>query len=84
MLSKLRAVVVSKVRFIATHGDIIIGIDTYGNEEDELGIAEVEFETEEQMKTFALPMPYEMEVTGKDEFSGYALANRFGWENRRF
>jgi CYTH domain-containing protein len=84
VFSKLRAVVMSKIRFIVTSGDIIIGIDTYGNEEDELGIAEVEFETEEQMKTFVLPMPYEMEVTGNEEFSGFALANRFGWQNRRF
>ena len=84
VLSKLRAVVVSKVRFIATYDDITIGIDTYGNEEDELGITEVEFETEEQMKAFVLPMPYEIEVTGNDEFSGFALANRFGWQNRRF
>ncbi len=83
-LSKLRAVVVSKVRFIAPYSDATIGIDSYANEEDELWLAEVEFETEAQMKNFVMPMPYEVEITGNEEFSGFALANRFGWQNRRF
>ena len=83
-LSVLPAMVVSKVRFILTSDDNTIGIDTYGNEEDELSLEEVEFETEEQMNAFVLPMPYEVEVTGKEEFSGFALANRFGWQNRQF
>jgi|GEM_PF-1764057 len=84
LLCKLPAVVVNKVRFIATYADIIIGIDIYGNEEDELWLAEVEFETEKQMKTFALPMPYEVEITGNNGFSGFALANRFGAQHGRF
>lgn len=84
LLNKLHAVVVSKVRFLATHNEIIIGIDCYETEEDELWIADVEFETEEQMKTFAMPIPYQMEITGKHEFSGLALANRFGQQNQRF
>jgi CYTH domain-containing protein len=84
LLNKLRAVVVSKVRFLAAYDDITIGIDCYGTEEDELWVADVEFETEEQMKAFAMPVPYQMEITGKDEFSGLALANRFGCHNRRF
>lgn len=84
LLNKLRAMIVSKIRFITTYNEIIIGIDCYGNEEDELWVAEVEFETEEQMDAFVMPIPYQTEVTGKDEFSGFALATRFGWENRRF
>ena len=84
LLNKLRAIIVSKIRLIATYNEIMIGIDCYGNEEDELLVAEIEFETEEQMNVFVMPIPYQMEVTGKDEFSGFALANRFGWQNRRF
>ena len=79
LLNKLRAMVVSKIRFIATYNEVIIGIDCYGNEEDELFVAEVEFETEGQMKAFVMPIPYRTEITGKDEFSGLALASRFGW-----
>jgi CYTH domain-containing protein len=84
LLSKLRATVVSKIRFIMPFKDIIIGIDSYATEEDELLIAEVEFETEEHMKTFVMPLPYDMEVTWNEEFNGFTLANRFGWQNRRF
>src|SRR6185312_11784452 len=41
LLNKLRAVVVCKMRFIMTYNDLIIGIDCYGSEEDELWVAEV-------------------------------------------
>ena len=84
LLAKLRAIVVSKIRFIAIHNDKIIGIDFYGNEKEDLSIAEVEFETEEQMKNFVMPISYQMEVTGNAEFTGFALAHRFGSANRRF
>jgi CYTH domain-containing protein len=84
LLSKLPAIVVSKIRFIATYNDITIGIDSYATEEDELLIAEAEFESEEQMKAFVMPLPYQMEVTGNDQFTGFTLANRFGRANRRF
>lgn len=84
LLGKLPAVLVSKVRFLMAYNELTIGIDSYANEDDELLLAEVEFETEEQMNAFEMPIPYQTEVTGKDEFSGFALANRFGWENSRF
>jgi CYTH domain-containing protein len=84
LLSQLGAIVVSKVRFLATYDDITIGIDRYGTEVDELWVADVEFETEEQMKGFVMPIPFQTEITGKGEFSGLALANRFGRQNRRF
>jgi CYTH domain-containing protein len=83
-LSKLRAIVVSKIRYIATYNGISIGIDIYGTEMDELWLGEVEFETVEQMEDFKMPLLYQREVTGNDDFSGLALANRFGCENRRF
>ena len=84
LLSKLRAVVVSKLRFIMPYNKLVIGIDSYATETDELLLAEVEFETEEQMLAFEMPIPYQQEVTGNEGFSGFTLAKRFGWENRRF
>jgi len=84
LLSKLQAVLVSKVRFIMAYNELTIGIDSYANEDDELLLAEVEFETEEKMKAFEMLIPYQKEVTGEDEFSGFALANRFGWQNQGF
>jgi len=84
LLSKLRAVVVSKLRFVMPYNELTIGIDSYATERDELLLAEVEFETEEQMRVFEMPIPYQTEVTGMEEFSGFTLAKRFGWENRRF
>jgi CYTH domain-containing protein len=84
LLSKLPAVIVSKIRFVMTYNELIIGIDSYANEDDELLLAEVEFETEEQMNAFEMPMPYQTEVTGKKEFSGFTLAGRFGLQNRDF
>ena len=84
LLTQLQAIVVSKIRFIMTHYELIIGIDRYGNKGNELWVAEVEFETEEQMNAFVMPIPYQTEVTGKNEFSGLALANRFGRQNQRF
>ncbi|MBS1530857.1 MAG: hypothetical protein JSU01_11150 [Bacteroidetes bacterium] len=84
LLSKLRAVVVNKVRFLMPHDDLTIAVDIYGTETDELWMAEVEFETNERMNNFSMPLPYQIEITGDDEFTGFALANRFGIENRRF
>jgi CYTH domain-containing protein len=82
LLSELPAIVVSKIRFIMAYNELTIGIDSYATEEDELLVAEVEFETDEQMKTFVMPLSYGTEVTGNDEFTGFALANRFGWVNQ--
>jgi CYTH domain-containing protein len=82
LLSELRAIVVSKIRFIMAYNELTIGIDSYATEEDELLITEVEFETEEHMRTFVMPLSYDTEVTGNEDFTGFALANRFGWVNQ--
>jgi len=84
LLSKLPAVVVSKLRFITDYENVTIGIDVYGSETEELWLAEIEFETTETMNSFIMPLSHQGEVTGVDEFSGFALANRFGFLNRRF
>lgn len=84
LLSKMHAMVIYKVRFIMTYNQLIIGIDCYSSGEDELWVGEVEFETVEQMDAFVMPIPYQMEITGKDDSSGLALANRFGFINQPF
>jgi CYTH domain-containing protein len=83
LLSKLPATIVSKVRLVLTHNEFTIGIDIYTGEKGELLIAETEFETDEQMKSFVLPIPYDKEVTGDANFSGHALAIHFGSESCR-
>ena len=82
LLSKLPAIVVSKSRHITNYEDVTIGIDIYGSGTEELWLAEVEFENTASMDSFIMPLPYQSEVTGVDEFSGFALANRFGFLNR--
>jgi len=84
LLCKMPSVAVSKTRYISRYGDLNIAIDVYASKEDKLWIAEVEFDSEEDMSNFVMPLPYETEVTGNDEFTGFALANRFGSENRSF
>jgi len=39
LLSKMPAVVVSKIRFVMTYNELTIGIDSYANEDDELLLA---------------------------------------------
>lgn len=80
LLSKLPAVVASKTRWLLPSNNLTIGIDYYKSDTDELWLAEVEFETDEQMNDFIMPIPYEKEITGDDQFSGFTLAMRFGWE----
>lgn len=84
LLSKLQAIVVRKPRFIMQYKDLIIGIDVYENEKDKLWLAEIEFETTEDMNNFKMPIPYQIEVTDKEEFSGFVLATRFGILTRCF
>jgi CYTH domain-containing protein len=84
LLSKMRSVVVSKIRFISPYDNLNIAIDVYAGEEDELWIADIEFNTDEEMNDFLMPFVFQTEVTGIDEFSGLNLANRFGFQNRRF
>jgi CYTH domain-containing protein len=84
LLTQLRAIVVSKIRFVGVFNRVTIGIDVYGSETEELWVAEVEFETEEDMDNFIMPLPHQIEITGMNEFSGFALSTRFGVENRSF
>lgn len=75
LLSQSAGTTVEKTRYLKDLHPFTMGIDRYYRDGAETWLAEIEFETEEQMKMFALPMPYEVEITGNNEFSGFALAN---------
>lgn len=77
LLNIFDAVTVSKTRYLLHSGQLVIGLDHYLTETDELWLAEVEFSSTEEMLGFELPLPHISEVTGKVEYDGYALARRF-------
>jgi CYTH domain-containing protein len=81
-LNKFESILVQKTRFKKVVTGINIGIDKYVNGNDELWLAEIgEFETDEQMHNYKMPIKYIKEVTDDPDFNGYNLAKRFGRKN---
>ena len=78
LLNIFDAVLVEKIRYIKVYGDFVIGIDKYSKGNDELWLAEVEFNSDEEMSNFTLPFEYLAEVTDDINYNGFALAERFG------
>jgi CYTH domain-containing protein len=72
------AVLVEKIRYIKVHDNFVIGIDKYSKGNDELWLAEVEFNTDEEMSSFTLPFDCLEEVTDDINYNGFALAEKFG------
>jgi len=77
LLNIFDAVTVSKTRYLLHSGELVIGLDHYLTETDELWLAEVEFSSSEEMLGFELQLPHISEVTGQLEYNGYVLARRF-------
>jgi CYTH domain-containing protein len=80
LLSQPGSVIVEKTRFIKETRDLIIGIDRYVSGNDELWLAEIEFDNDGQMRQFIMPLDYSKEVTDDINFNGYHLAKRFSGE----
>lgn len=78
LLNVFDAVLVEKTRYIKVYDNVVIGIDKYSKGNDELWLAEVEFNTNEEMSSFTLPFDYLEEVTDDINYNGFALAERFG------
>ena len=78
LLNIFNAVLVEKIRYIKVYGNFVIGIDKYSKGNDELWLAEVEFNSDEEMGSFTLPFEYLAEVTDDISYNGFALAERFG------
>ncbi|CAN5231265.1 hypothetical protein BH09BAC6_BH09BAC6_22870 [soil metagenome] len=78
VFNKHESVWVEKTRYIKEFNDLIIGIDRYLNNADELWVAEVEFDNDGQMQQFEMPLHYIREVTADPDFNGFQLAKGFG------
>jgi CYTH domain-containing protein len=78
LLNIFDAVLVEKIRYIKVYDNFVIGIDKYSKGNDELWLAEVEFNTDEEMSSFTLPFEYLEEVTDNINYNGFALAEKFG------
>lgn len=78
LLNIFDAVLVEKIRYVKVYGNFVIGIDKYSKGSDELWLAEVEFNSDEEMSSFTLPFDYLEEVTDDINYNGFALAERFG------
>jgi CYTH domain-containing protein len=78
LLNKFDSIRVDKIRFIKEVDNIRIAIDKYLTGNDELWLAEIEFKSDEEMRTFKMPLNYTKEVTDDPNFNGYQLAKRFG------
>lgn len=77
LLNNFECVAVEKTRYLIAAGHLIIGLDKYTNLSEELWIAEIEFNTQEEMNNFQMPLTYLREVTASAEFNGFELAKRF-------
>lgn len=65
---------IKKERHMIQVDQIRIGIDNIILSNMSLFIAEVEFETEDKMNTFSMPLSYIKEITGEKQYSGFELA----------
>jgi len=77
LLNIFDSVSVTKTRYIRNYGDVVVGIDKYLKAEDELWLAEIEFNSDEEMGNFTPPFNYLNEVTDDINYNGFALAQRF-------
>lgn len=77
LLNIFDSVSVTKTRYIRNYGDFVVGIDKYLKAKDELWLAEVEFNSDEEMENFIPPFNYMDEVTDDINYNGFALAQRF-------
>jgi len=78
LLNIFDAILVEKIRYIKAYDNFVIGIDKYSKGNDELWLAEVEFNSDEEMSSFTLPFDYLAEVTDDINYNGFALAEKFG------
>ena len=74
MLRQLSAYKIEKTRHILVVNQQRIGIDVIQLGKESLYLAEVEFETEEEMIAYVLPIDYEKEVTNDLAYSGFEIA----------
>jgi len=77
LLNIFDSVSVEKIRYIRNYGDFVLGIDKYLKGNDEIWLAEVEFNSDEEMKNFTPPFSYLDEVTDDTNYNGFTLAQRF-------
>ncbi|HEY2588664.1 MAG TPA: CYTH domain-containing protein [Tepidisphaeraceae bacterium] len=69
---------IEKVRYRIPHDGLTIELDVYGGKLRGLMTAEVEFESDGQLRRFRPPDWLGREVTGRDEFANNRLATRTG------
>lgn len=77
LLNIFDSVSVEKIRYIRDYGNFVLGIDKYLKGNDEIWLAEVEFNSDEEMKNFRPPFSYLDEVTDDTNYNGFILAQRF-------
>ena len=75
MLRQLAGYEIEKTRHILVINQQRIGIDVVQVGTEQLYLAEVEFETEEEMMAYVLPIHYEKEVTNDPAYSGFEIAS---------
>ncbi len=80
-LMNLAGYKIEKKRYIIIRQEKRIGVDEIELEGRKLYLAEIEYETEEEMKESLIPINYEMEVTSDRNYSGIALAKLFSKKN---
>lgn len=73
-MNLLQGYVLEKERHLLLVDNLRIGIDQVTLKEKLICIAEVEFETEEEMNSFSFPFDYLSETTEDESYSGFEMA----------
>lgn len=76
-INVLKGIEIKKERHLLIFDHIRIGIDRILLKGKSIFIAEVEFETEQEMNTFKMPLPNIMEITEELRYSGYEIAKEY-------
>ena len=76
-LNELPAYNIEKKRYIIEINEQRIGLDLIQLGGEQIGIAELEFETELEMNAYKVPFNYIKEVTGDAGYSGFEIAKRY-------
>jgi CYTH domain-containing protein len=77
LLNIFNSVSVEKIRYIKDYGNFVLGIDRYLKGNNEVWLAEIEFNSDQEMQSFTPPFSYLSEVTDDINYNGFALAQRF-------
>ena len=76
LLQNIKGVLIEKTRYEIPYGDRTIELDVFHGKYDGFLLAEVEFESVDQARTFQAPDWFGVDVSGQPEYSNSYMALR--------